>query len=223
MSRHFGQHTPEELEEARAIATDAIEMYGDFPNQEIWDRFRSGGIWNDHVAVQAAIVAVMARNDVINELGRALLAHRQEPDDVIKQHIRECRDSMSPEQDGYAQEMALQYGFVYADDDCQTVMARTADLCNLMAVLRANPRPSTAEGFAWPSDSDCAENDQLSRVCEKLEEVMDDRDEADRRAGAAERHTAEVRREVRARREWLRKAKQEAGYEDDDGDQPEGA
>lgn len=30
--------------------------------------------------------------------------------------------------------------------------------------------------FIWPSDLDCAENEELNRVCEQLEAVMDERD-----------------------------------------------
>lgn len=61
--RKFGDQTPEELEEARAAATAAIEIYGDFQQQELWDRFRKNGIWNDHAAVQSALSIIMERND----------------------------------------------------------------------------------------------------------------------------------------------------------------
>ena len=100
-------------------------------------------------------------------------------------------------------------------------------------------RDIATDAFAWPSDSDCAENDQLSRVCEKLEEVMDERDavaahlerlfETFNRIAIEGEDGMYSPRELEdalcaifsdapatslARREWLRKAKQEAGYED---------
>lgn len=53
-----------ELAEAREVATVAIEKYGDWQQQqELWDRFRRQGIWNDHAAVQSALAVIMARSD----------------------------------------------------------------------------------------------------------------------------------------------------------------
>lgn len=72
----FGQHTPEQLEMARTIATAAIEIYGDLEPEE-WKRFRANGIWNDHAAVQAALAAIKSaasnaaeaeRKDVVAEI-----------------------------------------------------------------------------------------------------------------------------------------------------------
>lgn len=56
--RTFGMTDHADLDAARAIASAAIDTYGDFPNGEIWEQYRSQGIWNDHVAVQAALVAI---------------------------------------------------------------------------------------------------------------------------------------------------------------------
>lgn len=50
----FGSHTPDELEAARAVATAAHEIYSSFDPPE-WERFKKDGIWNDDVAVQAAL------------------------------------------------------------------------------------------------------------------------------------------------------------------------
>ena len=47
--------------------------------------------------------------------------------------------------------------------------------------------------------------------CDKLEL---ERDEADRRAGAAERHLAQAQNSIEARVGWLRRAKRDAGYDD---------
>jgi hypothetical protein len=45
------------LEEARRIATEVCEDYGEFDNAAL-ARFRKNGIWNDHPAVQAALRAM---------------------------------------------------------------------------------------------------------------------------------------------------------------------
>src|SRR6185312_10104891 len=57
MATTFGQHKAEELVAARAIADAALTGYGDF-DEAGWQRYRSEGIWNDHVAVQAALIAI---------------------------------------------------------------------------------------------------------------------------------------------------------------------
>lgn len=44
----------DELEAARAVATAAHETYSPFDEAE-WKRFKENGIWNDDVAVQAAL------------------------------------------------------------------------------------------------------------------------------------------------------------------------
>lgn len=58
--RPFGED-PALLEEARAIASDALEVWGDFDEHQ-WKQFRERGIWNDHVAVQAALAALSPSN-----------------------------------------------------------------------------------------------------------------------------------------------------------------
>lgn len=50
----FGDQTHFELQCARAVASAAIEKYGDL-NEIEWKDFKERGIWNDHVAVQAAL------------------------------------------------------------------------------------------------------------------------------------------------------------------------
>lgn len=45
------------LETARGIASDVLEVYGDFDEHQ-WKMFRERGIWNDHPAVQAALAAL---------------------------------------------------------------------------------------------------------------------------------------------------------------------
>jgi hypothetical protein len=45
------------LEVARAAAMAAIEDYGD-DDRPTLDRMRDHGIWNDHIAVQAALCAL---------------------------------------------------------------------------------------------------------------------------------------------------------------------
>ena len=47
-----------DLAVAREIATQTIEDYGDMSEVE-WIKFRKDGIWNDHVAVQAALIGMM--------------------------------------------------------------------------------------------------------------------------------------------------------------------
>lgn len=68
MSRKFGEQTHEELVEARSVASSAVEVYGDCPNEAVWRHFREHGIWNDHAAVQAALRVIMNRNDSIDRL-----------------------------------------------------------------------------------------------------------------------------------------------------------
>ena len=48
--------------------------------------------------------------------------------------------------------------------------------------------------FIWPSDLDRAENDELNRVCEQLEAVMDERDAALEREVALQAYADEGRR-----------------------------
>lgn len=48
---------PDPMTEARAIAVDAIHVYGDL-TETSFKHFRDNGIWNDHSAVQAALAAI---------------------------------------------------------------------------------------------------------------------------------------------------------------------
>lgn len=48
---------PEVLEQARQIASDAIEVWGDLDEHQM-AIFRERGLWNDHVAVQAVLAAL---------------------------------------------------------------------------------------------------------------------------------------------------------------------
>lgn len=57
MVHQFGSQSNDDLEAARAIATAAIETYGDF-DETVYQQFKERGIWNDHVSVQAALVAI---------------------------------------------------------------------------------------------------------------------------------------------------------------------
>lgn len=50
---------------------------------------------------------------------------------------------------------------------------------------------------------------------EREAQAVAERDEADRRAGAAERRNEQLREDAFRRSQWLRKAKEEAGYDDD--------
>ncbi len=45
------------LKEAREIASSVMEKYGDFSDAQ-WEIFRTQGIWNDHPAVQAVLIAL---------------------------------------------------------------------------------------------------------------------------------------------------------------------
>ena len=63
--RRFGTASADDLEAARAIAMGAIEMYGDLNEAEMKDA-EERGIWNDHVAVQAALAAIrMMREELM--------------------------------------------------------------------------------------------------------------------------------------------------------------
>lgn len=71
-----GVHDREDLEAARGIASAAIDTYGDFETKEIWDQYRTRGIWNDHVAVQAALVAIkMMRAELVPALSPTRATH----------------------------------------------------------------------------------------------------------------------------------------------------
>lgn len=64
MVHRFGYQSEEDLEAARAIASAALEIYGDFDEHQM-KQFRENGIWNDHAAVQAALAAIrMFRQDI---------------------------------------------------------------------------------------------------------------------------------------------------------------
>lgn len=49
------------LKKARKIATDVLLVYGEFDDAE-HHRFLNDGIWNDHPAVQSALVALRENN-----------------------------------------------------------------------------------------------------------------------------------------------------------------
>lgn len=53
----FGNYEPADLGLARTIATQVVERYGENTAEEM-ARIRRDGIWNDHPAVQAALVAI---------------------------------------------------------------------------------------------------------------------------------------------------------------------
>lgn len=76
--RKFGQHTQDELNEARNVATAMIKEYGDWTDTATWNRFRENGIWNDHVSVQSALAIIMERNDMIAPVENNELAYTDE-------------------------------------------------------------------------------------------------------------------------------------------------
>ncbi len=49
------------LKRARKIATDVLLVYGEF-DAETHQKFLNDGIWNDHPAVQSALVALRENN-----------------------------------------------------------------------------------------------------------------------------------------------------------------
>ncbi len=49
------------LKRARKIATDVLLVYGEFDKVD-QQKFLNGGIWNDHPAVQSALVALRENN-----------------------------------------------------------------------------------------------------------------------------------------------------------------
>lgn len=57
MTRSYGTHTDEELAQARTIALQVVERYGD-DDEHALERMRRNGIWSDHPAVQAALVTL---------------------------------------------------------------------------------------------------------------------------------------------------------------------
>lgn len=84
MVHRFGSHSASDLDAARAIASAAVEVYGMDEGADL-DRIRAGQIWNDHVAVQAALAAIrLARADLLvlrdaewrNLLQRSLLPNK---------------------------------------------------------------------------------------------------------------------------------------------------
>lgn len=82
-----------------------------------------------------------------------------------------------------------------------------------------NAEPSDRSKRAWEkfqsllNDDDPAKEKppQPSEDCAALREALE---EADRRAGAAERLRAQDQESIQARKRWLKKAKAEAGYDD---------
>ena len=63
--------------------------------------------------------------------------------------------------------------------------------------------------FIWPSDQDRADNDELNRVCEYLEEVMDERDAALEREQALAREASYHQQEIDSLLGRLRKTQNE--------------
>lgn len=63
--------------------------------------------------------------------------------------------------------------------------------------------------FIWPSDQDRADNDELNRVCEYLEEVMDERDAALEREQALAREASYHQQEIDSLLGRLRKTQTE--------------
>lgn len=55
----------------------------------------------------------------------------------------------------------------------------------------------------------------MAKAADHIEALTTERDDADRRAGAAERHLAWANEENSKRSRWLRKAKEERGYGDE--------
>lgn len=53
----FGGYDQSDLRMARLIAAKVCERYGQDTGDEL-DRIRKGEIWNDHIAVQAALSAI---------------------------------------------------------------------------------------------------------------------------------------------------------------------
>lgn len=74
--------TPEELELARACALEAVKDYGD-RSEVTYQRILIGGIWNDHVAVQAAVATIvkLTRNGKLTEVLDAVKEVRESTDD----------------------------------------------------------------------------------------------------------------------------------------------
>ena len=57
VERHPGPFAGPDAELARACAMAVIEWYGS-DDEVTMDRIRKNGIWNDHIAVQAALATI---------------------------------------------------------------------------------------------------------------------------------------------------------------------
>lgn len=75
--KHPGPFMGPDVELARACAKIAVSDYGD-DTGEAFDRIMAGDIWNDHVAVQAALSAIYSLRGMKNAL---VLAYQE-----LKQH-----------------------------------------------------------------------------------------------------------------------------------------
>ena len=77
VQRHPGPWTGPDAELARACAIAAIKDYGD-DDPETYQRIMTNGVWNDHVAVQAALAAIYNLNiGRAGESGRAVIRNGQ--------------------------------------------------------------------------------------------------------------------------------------------------
>lgn len=70
MEKHPGPFMGPDTEFARAVAAAVVEWYGDDTEQAL-ERIRVGQIWNDHIAVQAALATV---HNIKKRIGPELLA-----------------------------------------------------------------------------------------------------------------------------------------------------
>ncbi|MCW7556448.1 hypothetical protein NX722_28615 [Endozoicomonas gorgoniicola] len=80
------------------------------------------------------------------------------------------------------------------------------DISELLAPALRQYRHNSEDGFVCGYDQK-----EIRKIVSKLKS---DLDEADRRAGAAEREKVRLKESAQARRDWLRRAKEEAGYHD---------
>lgn len=55
--------------------------------------------------------------------------------DSVLEYIAGATTNADPERDGFAQELALQYGFVYVDGDCEIMAAKTSSFVDLLSAI----------------------------------------------------------------------------------------
>jgi hypothetical protein len=80
--------------------------------------------------------------------------------------------------------------------------------------LRAAREDAAERSFAASSPTEAALLDDVAFLLGELKSLAAERDEADRRAGAAERRLAHAEESAVARSQWLSKAKREWGVDD---------